>query len=362
MEKREIIVIMVKPSSALCNMRCEYCFYKDEAENRVKGVRPFMAFDVVDNLIKKAADTSKHIHFAFQGGEPSLIGLDFFRRFLEQEKLYPNTTFSHAFQTNGFVIDDEWATFFHDNNFLVGVSFDGGRKIHDVYRPSRTGEKTSSRILEAINVLRKHEVEFNILIVVTKLLADNIDYAWSFLKGKNLGYLQFIPCMDTLDGTVSDHSLDDSTYGNFLCRLFDLWYDELQRGNYISVRLFDNFVQMLKGYPPESCELSGTCSIQYVVESDGLVYPCDFFSLDECLLGSILEDSFGSLDKKRDDMSFIASSPVSNKECESCDCFILCRGGCKRYRKDGKYIYCMAMKRFFDYAIGRLVYIAKNLK
>jgi len=362
MEKREVIVIMVKPSSALCNMRCEYCFYKDEAENRVKGIRPFMDSAVVDTLIRKAADAAKHVHFAFQGGEPSLIGLEFYRAFLEKEKSYPETLFSHAFQTNGFTIDDEWASFFHDNNFLVGVSFDGGRKIHDIYRPSRTGEKTSSRILESINILRSHEVEFNILIVVTKLLADNIDYAWSFLKGKNLGYLQFIPCMDTLDGVINDYSLDESAYGDFLCRLFDLWYDELQRGNYVSVRLFDNFIQMLKGYPPESCELSGICSVQYVVESDGQIYPCDFFSLDEYILGSILDDDFVSLDNRRDDIGFISSSPTRSKKCESCDCFILCRGGCKRYRRDDEYIYCNAMKRFFDYAIGRLVYIAKNIK
>ncbi len=211
MAKRKHLTIMVKPSSALCNMRCAYCFYRDEAENRVKGIRPFITEEITDALISEAGRAAESVQITFQGGEPSLIGLDYFKSFVKKEKeLAPDTVFSHAFQTNGYTIDDEWADFFKANDFLVGVSFDGGKKIHDHYRPSRAGEPTSARILETISILKKHDVPFNILIVVTKLLAENPGYVWNYLKGKHLGHLQFIPCMDTDEGGA--WSLDENAY------------------------------------------------------------------------------------------------------------------------------------------------------
>lgn len=358
--KHKRISVMIKPSSALCNLKCTYCFYRDEAENRIKGIRPFISEETTDSLIRKIGESAESALVAFQGGEPSLIGLDYFRSFIEKEKqLAPKTLFEHAFQTNGYTLDDEWAAFFKENNFLVGVSFDGSRKIHDYYRPARDGGKTASRILSNIEILKKHEVDFNILIVVTSMIADNPDHVWSFMHGKNLRFLQFIPCMDMIDGKKEEYSLTTLSYRNFLCRLFDLYYDSILRGEYVSVRLFDNFVHMVLGMPPESCDLCGRCSVQYVCESDGQVYPCDFYSLDKYVLGDINKNSIEEIDERRRDIRFIESSITQNPECNSCPAFVICRGGCPRYRKDGKYIYCECMKDFYSYAAKRLVELAK---
>lgn len=364
MSRIKHLTIMVKPSSALCNMKCEYCFYRNEAENRVKGIRPFITEEVVDRLLIEVGGRAEHALIAFQGGEPSLIGLDFFKKFVEKEKeLAPDTVFHHGFQTNGYTITAEWADFFKTNNFLVGVSFDGGKKIHDRYRPSREGGPTSDRILETISILKEHNVEFNILIVVTSMVAENPGYVWNYLKGKHLNYLQFIPCMDPMEGEGGNYSLTDELYGSFLCALFDKWYEELVSGNYVSIRLFDNFVWMLKGYPAESCDLNGHCSAQYVLESDGQVYPCDFYSVDEYSLGNILTDSLEKIDERRRKLRFIEDSYPSSEECKTCGYFILCRGGCRRYRdKTGRYLFCNALKRFCAYAGERLSAVASQVQ
>lgn len=357
--RRKSIVVMVKPSSALCNLRCTYCFYRDEAENRQKGIRPFISEEVTDRLLLEIGRCAEQAYIVFQGGEPSLIGLDYFRAFVAKEStLAPQTVFSHGFQTNGYTIDDEWAEFFAENRFLVGISFDGGRKIHDLYRPVRDGSRSSSRILESIRLLKDHGVDFNILTVVTSSVAENPDYVWSFLKGRELRYLQFIPCMDSLDGSKADYSLSCSQYGSFLCRLFDLWYADFSRGDYVSVRLFDNLIQMIQGYPPESCDLFGRCSVQYVCESDGQIYPCDFYSMDSYRLGNILDSSIEEIDARRRELSFIEASAVTCDECQTCPCYIICRGGCPRYRENGRYLFCESMKQLYKHAFPRMNEIA----
>lgn len=346
---------MVKSASSLCNMRCRYCFYHDEAKNREEAVRGIMKEDTVLNLIRKFSSVSEGVSFLFQGGEPTLAGLDFFRNFLRLEKeIAPDTYFYHAFQTNGMLIDDEWASFFKENNILVGVSFDGGTRIHDAYRFDTSGNGTAKRVLETVEILKRHKVDFNILIVVTRLLADNIDYVWRFLLRHELYYHQYIACMDPLDGEKTEYSLDDRSYARFLKALFDRWYDALRHGLYVSIRLFDNHVMMLDGSMPESCELCGRCSIEYVAEADGSIYPCDFFSLDEYYLGNINSEEVADLDRRRQEIRYIENSLENREGCMECPAYVICRGGCQRYRKDGRYIFCNAIREYYEYARERL--------
>ena len=353
--KRRNIVVMVKPASSLCNLRCTYCFYHDEAKNREEYQTGIMKEDTVRNLITKFSAVSEQVSFLFQGGEPTIAGLDFFRHWLELEKeISPETHYYHAFQTNGMVIDDEWAEFFHDNNILVGVSFDGGSRIHDAYRVDAEGNGSARKVLEAVEILKKHIVEFNILMVVTKLLAENVDYVWRFLLRHELYFHQYIPCMDPLGGELNDFNLDDRTYCNFLKRLFDLWFDALRHGLYVSVRLFDNEVMMLDGSMPESCELCGRCSIEYVSEGDGTIYPCDFFCIDEWRLGNINDGDVAKFDRKRSELGYIERSLQDREGCMECPAYVICRGGCQRYRKDGKYLFCKAIQDYYEYAGDRL--------
>ena len=184
-------------------------------------------------------------------------------------------------QTNGYTLDDRWARFFQENRFLVGVSLDGTIHTHDRWRKNIRGEGTFRRVMEGIDSLNRYRVPFNILTVVTGDVARTADKVYRFLRKQGFDHLQFIPCMDPLGGKEkSAYSLSGEEYGDFLCRIFDLWYDELCRGEQVWIRQFDNYVDMLSGYEPEACDMRGRCGKNYVIEADGSVYPVSYTHLD----------------------------------------------------------------------------------
>ncbi|MGH0052110.1 MAG: radical SAM protein, partial [Sphaerochaetaceae bacterium] len=291
--------MMIKPASAACNLRCDYCFYFDEVANRSSGIHPLMSEEIARNIITKSLDSAKHCSFVFQGGEPSLAGRAFFERFVAIVSEYkkPDTTVSYAFQTNGMYIDEAWAQFFKKHEFLVGVSFDGPPRLHDIHRTDREGKKSGRRVMEGITLLQKEGVAFNILSVVTNDLAQNINVVFPYFVNHGLMYHQYIACMDPLGG--GKEYLSPGIYGTFLKELFDLYFAAWKQGKPVSIRFFDNLVGMLAGYPPEACDMAGVCSPQYVAESNGDIYPCDFYCADGQLLGNIRSDSFAAMDERR---------------------------------------------------------------
>lgn len=362
--RRKILTVMIKPAGGACNLNCTYCFYKDEENNRSVGCRGVMGLETARALIEKSSAVSEAVLFLFQGGEPTLAGLDFFKGFLDIEKEYPGTRFYHSLQSNGINIDDRWADFFKDNHFLVGISLDGGPALNNIYRLDGNGNPTSKYVNSATRILERHQVEFNILAVVTAELADNANYCWNFLVGHNYMHQQYIPCMDPIgsDGSEPYH-LTSEAYGAFLCRLFDLWYESMANETYVSVRTFENFMDMVMGYKAESCDMCGRCNISYVVESDGDVYPCDFYCLDRYYLGNIAKDDFTALDEKRRATGFIEESKILPSDCRSCPAYVICRGGCRRYRDaGGRYRFCGAMKTFYGYAGDRMTELGRKVK
>ncbi|NMA22418.1 MAG: SPASM domain-containing protein [Spirochaetales bacterium] len=361
-KRRASLTVMIKPASAACNLACDYCFYLDTAAHRKEGTWPAMSDDVVQATIHKSLDEAQAVSFVFQGGEPSLAGLSFFERFVSEVTAYkkPEQTIHYAFQTNGLSLDKEWASFFKEHEFLVGISFDGNPKIHDIHRFDRKGEGSGRRVAKAISLANEEGVAFNTLSVVTNTTADNTERVWRWLVDQNITYHQYIACIDPLEGEYN--FLSPASYGRFLKESFDLYYRSFMSDAWISVRFFDNLVGMLLGMAPESCDMAGVCSANYVVESNGNIYPCDFYCFDDQLLGNILTDSYADLDEKRSKLRFIEDSPNRIDGCESCQWQPLCRGGCKRYRSSEGYKYCSSMKEFFPYAIKRLNQMASILE
>lgn len=352
---------MIKPASAACNLRCDYCFYFDEVELRRDGVRPRMERSVVDAIIEKSLKEAKQCSFIFQGGEPSLVGLPFYEYFVGKVAAckLDDSVVTYAFQTNGMLVDEAWARFFKQHDFLVGISLDGPPRLNDLHRKDPQGNGSGRHVMQGISLLQKEGVSYNILSVVTNELAQNIAMVYPYFSQHGIRYQQYIPCMDMLERERS--FLSPSLYGAFLKELFDLWFNSFESGHPVSIRFFDNLVGMIAGYPPEACDMEGICSIQYVVESNGDVYPCDFYCLDSYRLGSIMEDSFSSLDTKRVEIRFIEDSPNTLDDCASCPWKPLCRGGCKRYRTGEGYRFCSSMKTFFPYAITRLEWVANQM-
>ncbi len=356
--------ILLKPASSGCNLRCAYCFYADEAKVRTVPNYGRMPEAVSHALIEKAAKAAEgSITFLFQGGEPTLAGLDFFRDFVSHVKktVPPKLAVYYAIQTNGTLLDQEWCRFFKENNFLAGLSLDGSRECHDRFRLDGNGKGTYDRVQQAARQLERAGVEYNVLTVVTGYLARHVQSAFSSLCRQGFRFQQYIPCLDPLEEERGGqgYSLSPARYEAFLKTLFDLWYRELEQGRYWSIRYFDNLLWMLEGHAPEQCSMRGCCGLQYLVEADGSVYPCDFYGLDEFRLGNIRDDAWEDLDRARESLGFIEASRRIPEKCGQCRWYPLCRNGCRRDRvlegeELGRSYYCEAYAGFFTYALPRL--------
>lgn len=354
------ISFMIKPVSAACDLACDYCFYRDASLHRETAVHPLMSKAVVDQLIGKSLSSFQTITYIFQGGEPTLAGLPFFQYFVDkvEQERRSESAVHYALQTNGMHLDQEWVAFLKQHSFLVGVSFDGMPRLHDLHRRDLLGNGSARRVLQSIALLQQEGVAFNILSVVTEDLAHNAKPVYSYLLQRNLLHQQYIPCINPLHGGAD--LLHASSYGLFLKELFDLWYESLLHGVAVHIRFFENLVMMLGGYPPESCDMAGRCSPQYVIESNGNVYPCDFYALDEYLLGSVISDDFPTFAQQAQTNHFLEHTENQIDSCSTCSWSMLCRGGCKRFRTSDGYRFCPSMRTFFPYAYGRLQIIAQQ--
>ena len=311
------IHLLIKPASSACNLACKYCFYADVSDNRSVKTYGKMSTETLEVLVQKAMERAEgSCTFAFQGGEPTLVGLEFYKELVRLEKKYakPGLTVQNAIQTNGTLITEEWAKFFATNKFLVGLSVDGTKEVNDELRCFRNGEGTFERLMETVACFDKYKVEYNILTVITKQVAENIKEIYDFYMAHNLRYLQFIPCLDDIHEEKGSkfYSLTPRLYETFLKDLFDKWYETLRKGEFIYIRYFENLIQMMLGYYPEACGMMGSCTHQYVVEADGGVYPCDFYVMDEYKIGNFLTDDFKALEERRTALNFIPESQAKD--------------------------------------------------
>ena len=366
--------LLIKPASGSCNLRCQYCFYTDEIENRMVSTMGRMSLSTIRTLVDKALDYADGIcTFAFQGGEPTLMGVDFFESFSDYVNSHPNpkrVKIRYAFQTNGILLDNTWADWFAANHVLVGISLDGTKDIHDRYRLDKDGKGTFNRVMASIRLLERYHVDYNILTVVTAATARNAQRIYNFFKKNNLGYQQYIECLDPIREQPGgyEYSLTPERYELFLKNMFDAWYLDMKVGHYVYNRYFENLMMILDRQGPESCNMRGFCGSQWVIEADGSVYPCDFYALDQWHLGSILTDSFDAMEQVRQQLGFTAWSKQIPKECQSCRWFSLCRNGCRRNREPvtanstEKNYFCSAYRNFLEYAYPRLVEIYQMLR
>lgn len=363
--------ILIKPASGLCNMRCRYCFYEDETNHRSAKSMGIMENRTADMLIEEAlknAPRKEGVIFSFQGGEPTLAGIDYFRHFVEQVRLrnqHYRVPVQYAIQTNGLILSDELLELCAKHNFLVGVSLDGNKAIHDAHRIDVHKQGTWGKILHNLNRLTERKVDVNILCVVTKACARSPRKVYANLKKLGCNYLQFIACLDPLEtarGQMS-YSLLPEEYGKFLCGLFDAWYLDWKSGSYVSIRLFDDYVHLAMGLPAGTCATSGSCGKYYVSEADGSIYPCDFYVLDQWKLGTIGENSLADIMESSRSADFFREGMARPKRCASCKWEPLCGGGCRRdwteVNGETENYYCSAFTAFFSYAYPRIQEIAR---
>jgi uncharacterized protein len=339
-------------------MRCRYCFYAEVS----KGRDCVMSDETLENIVRKSlAFAEDSCAFAFQGGEPTLAGIEFYKKVIQLQRAYRkrDVHVTNAIQTNGLGVTEEFAAFFAENGFLVGLSMDGNADTHDALRPDASGRGTYARVRAAAKLLRRHDAEFNILCVVNRLTAAAPGAVYDALK--QYQFLQFIPCIDVSDGEA--FSPPPALYANFLKVTFDRYYNGFERGDYVSVRNFDGYVNLLLNLPPDSCAARGVCGGYCLIEADGSVYPCDFYASDAWRLGNINETGLVRITNGEKAARFVDASKNIPPDCAACEWHFLCRGGCARDRQPfggvpGRNRYCAAYREFFPYAYERLRDIA----
>ncbi len=299
--------------------------------------------------------------FVFQGGEPTLAGLEYFQSFVKLCRKYNTKKIATSFsiQTNGYNISEAMAKFFAENGFLVGLSLDGYAEIHNAMRCD-----SFKNVMAAARLFEKCGVDFNILAVVNNYSARHGAKIYNFFKKNGFRYLQFIAQIDSF-AESHDYSLTPERYADFLKAAFDLYYADFMKNSYISVRNFDNYIRILGGQTAECCGMLGECSCNFTVEGDGSVFPCDFYALDEWKIGNIFDSSLEQMAHSQSAADFVGSSRYIDPLCRECEYFSLCLGGCRRLREpfcDGKPSlnkFCAAYKSFFPYAMARMEQMAK---
>lgn len=363
--KRDIY-ILIKPASSECNMRCRYCFYSDVSTHRERKSFGVMTKETVLALVRKTLSYADGgvVTYAFQGGEPLIAGETFLRSFSGTVDAWnlQHSPIHYSLQTNGTLLTDSMCAYLKEHNYLVGVSLDGPRGLNDANRIHRDGKGSFDCIRQGIALLRKYDVPFNILAVMTHLTAEHLSKLRLFFENYSLDDLQFITCLEPFDTEPfsSGYAMSNDDYYEINKMLFD-WYLERNRaGQRLSIRHLDNLMNTLGGYRPEMCSALGYCTGQLVIEGNGNCYPCDFYCDDTHLLGNIRTHSLEEMSTGSVMQQFIEVSRHVDDACKKCPVGSLCRGGCRRERDVynrgvlDRNIYCEGRKKFLQYVLREL--------
>jgi uncharacterized protein len=333
--------------------------------------RQRMSDQVLERLVKDYMELRFPLAgFAWQGGEPTLMGLDFYKKAVELQKRYgiSGQEVGNSLQTNAILLNDNWCRFLHENKFLIGISIDGPKEFHDYYRLDHSGAGTFDRVMRAIENCKQYNVEYNTL---TLLNARNVDYpdeVFDFLVGLGIRFVQFIPCVevDPETGEIADFSITPKQYGDFLCRLFDRWYEYGTRK--LSIRDFDSVLAYYVTGRHSICTFDRQCSQYIVIEHTGDAFCCDFFVEPKWRLGNIFHTPIEKLAVSSKKRAFARMKKNLCNKCIVCRHLAVCRGGCMKDRAPfdkenyGRESYlCEAYKQFFDHARPRFMQIAAEI-
>jgi len=381
---------MTKPIGPRCNIDCSYCYYLEKEKLYPDEKKFQMSDEVLDAYVKgliaaevKAGQTI--VPFAWQGGEPTLLGRDFFERAVALQKKYrpPGVRVENSLQTNGILVDDDWAGFFARENFLIGISVDGPKPIHDRYRRDRAGRPTFDAVMKGLDALKRAGAEFNILTTVHRANASKGKEIYRFLRDLGTAHLQFIPIVerrapdgnlakapqvdDDPSNAVTEWSVAPKAYGKFLCDVFDQWHRH-DIGQ-VFVQFFENQVGMWMGRPASLCIFSETCGTGLAMEHNGDLYACDHYVYPEYRLGNIMKTDIAEMAWSAEAEAFGQAKRDSlTAQCRGCEFRPVCNGGCPKHRilrsrdgEPGQNYFCESYTMFFRHVGPRLQDLAARL-
>lgn len=362
--------VLIKPAGPDCNLNCAYCFYLEKSALFPQTKVHRMTEDVLRETVKQVMHNSdRNVSFGWQGGEPTLMGRAFFEHAVQYQYRYGTSgqVVGNGLQTNGLLIDEDWAKFLHDAKFLIGLSLDGPQYVHDHYRRPRGNASSWARVVKARDVMLNQGVEVNALVVVNDHSVRFAKEIYDFHKNNGLVYMQFIPCVepDPIDMTrAAPFTVSAEAYGDFLCELFDLWSSDFRYGQPTTfVRWFDSVFFTYVGLDAPECTLLPECGVYVVIEHNGDVFSCDFFVDPEWRLGNVMIDRLDHMLNSPRQHEFGAMKKTTPPECPQCPWLRHCWGGCPKDRRSdprdgGSNHFCLSYKRFFEHADGRLQKLA----
>jgi uncharacterized protein len=368
--------VMAKPIGPICNLDCTYCYYLEKESYFPKGENFRMAPAVLETYIRQYIESQKtaEVTFAWQGGEPTLLGVSYFQRVVElQRKHAGGRKINNTLQTNGTLLNEEWCQFFHEHQFLIGLSIDGPREFHDAYRKDKGQKPTYDRVMRGLELLKAHQVEFNTLTVVSRTNAGHALEIYDFLRETGSGYIQFIPLIERLPTPGSDAGLDyaeppepgqpesavtewsvgPEQYGDFLITIFDAW---VQRDvGKVFVQMFDVSLGIWAGFGPGLCLFLPDCGDALAVEHNGDIYSCDHFVYPKYKLGNVMNESLSNMVNSAQQRSFGGNKLERLPQyCRECEVRFACHGECPKHRflttpdgEPGLNYLCGGYKKFF---------------
>lgn len=371
--------VMMKPRGAICNLDCSYCYFLAK-EDLYPGSRFRMPDDVLETYTRQYIDAQQtsEVTFAWQGGEPTLMGLDFFRRAIEVQQRYrkPDMRVFNTLQTNGTLIDADWCRFFHEQDFLIGLSLDGPRELHDRFRVDKGGKPTFDTVLNAARLLAEHRVEFNILTTVHAANAKHPLEVYRFLRDTvGSRFIQFIPIIERDNDTgyqegskVTNRSVTAKEYGHFLNTIFDEWVRHDVGSVY--VQIFDVALAAWSGGSPGLCIFMETCGDALALEHNGDLYSCDHFVEPDYLLGNVTEIPMIDMVASEKQRTFgLNKRDTLPRYCRECDVRFMCNGGCPKDRiistpdgEPGLNYLCEGFKAFFHHIDSPMRFMANELR
>lgn len=362
--------LLVKPASADCNLGCEYCFYLSRHSLYPGTNKHRMSDPILERVIKTYMETKQPGYsICWQGGEPALMGVDFFSKAIEFQKKYGSfgARISNSVQTNATCITDKMAALFARYKFLVGCSLDGPEEIHNLYRKTTRGKPTHKDVIKGIEILKKHQVLFNILTLVSQANIAHGPEVYHYLKKKGFLYHQYIPCVE-FDGkeNLKPFAITGKEWGRFLCSVFDSWYPEDPFS--VSVRNFDSILSKKIDGISDVCVMGDNCCQYFVVEYNGDIYPCDFFVEKPLKLGNIMENSWEEMIESSAYKDFGAQKTCWNEKCTACDYLELCAGDCLKNRTysgnspQNLSWLCTGWEKFFKHTNSRFGNLSEKIK
>jgi uncharacterized protein len=363
--------VMFKTVSSDCNLDCSYCYFRETlyggrgTGSPRRRISEAMLEKFIPEYMEYVADS--HVaSIAWQGGEPTLAGRPFFERVVALQAAHarPPMTISNALQTNATLIDDDWAQFLKTYNFLVGVSVDGPRDLHDAARRYASGRGSFDRVMGGVGRLRAAGVQVNALCVLGPHNVGSARELLRFYRGEGFSHVQFIPCMDFQamePGKPPAFLISAEQYGAFLTELFDAWYQD--GAPKISIRTFDNMLQSYVGVPNELCVHSESCDSGIVVEHNGDTYPCDFYADSPWRLGNLMHQPLREVLYSPIRAAFMRQKQPLPDECQSCQWLSVCKSGCPRNRvDDGPDYFCRSYKDLFAHADVRFGHLRERVR